>query len=280
MNKKDNIFFIIGAPRSGTTAITRILSMAENAEVHVEQPPKMCIESRELYKGSALNPEEYLITNKEPVIRQTLDKGLIYGDKNPNSLLFIPFMNKLWNPKYIFMIRDGREVVRSAMDYHKYLGGGIFNMKEDDPVSDLVSPEQNYWDYSRFRPNAGTPLHDKWQKLSRFEKYCWYWNEYNTILLKTISQLTTSTYMIVDISKLNDLTCEKIYTFLGLTGYKAGNISSMISSRINSIEEKSGKAYSFPHWQNWSTLETEIFNLYCGETMKELGFCHKSVLNT
>ena len=79
-------FFIIGAFRSGTTAIAKILNLASNATVHVEQAPKLSLESRQLYEGKLDDPLSIIRQSKEGSIAKDVEKGLIYADKNANSM--------------------------------------------------------------------------------------------------------------------------------------------------------------------------------------------------
>ena len=274
--KKDSLvnnkFFISGCGRSGTTAMAKILNTASNAEVFVEQEPKLCIESRDAYKGMLSDPTETLRNLKEKHIDETINKGLIFGDKNQNYLPFIPYLEKLWKPKYIFMIRDGRDIIRSGIDNRKFMKrGGIFSMNEDD-VNSSVTAKEDWWDYSRLRPNIGTEYHEVWQSMDIFEKYCWFWNEYNEVLLENLKKIESERYMLIDISSLTKEKCKEVFDFLGLEGFDPEKIENLISSKVNSLEEKTGKEHVFPHWKDWSAEQNNIFNKHCGVMMKKLGY--------
>ena len=134
---KDDIFFIIGCVRSATTAFAKVLYTADNAKVFVEQPPKLLIESRELARGNLDDPISVLRNAKHDLIQSVLQSGMKYGDKNAAYMPFIPYLNAIWECKILFIIRDGRDVVRSLMDWHTFRHP-IFFMQEDDSNSCLL----------------------------------------------------------------------------------------------------------------------------------------------
>ncbi len=267
-----NIFFIIGCARSGTTAITKILSTANNAELYVEETPKLCLEARDLYKGDLEKAEKVLKEAKEKRIKETTGRGIIYGDKNPNYLPFIPHLELLWQPKFIFIVRDGREVVRSLMDWHEISEGNIFGMSEDEEGSTITSPKEDWWDYSRLRPNPGEPYSGQWKTLSRFEKCSWYWNKFNLLMLDYASKLDKERWRLININKTTAEDFEEIFDFLGLRGFNIDKIDTMLNTSINSATDRGGISKEFPRWDNWSEEQTKIFDKHSGDLMKRLGF--------
>ena len=266
-------FFIIGCNASGTTAVVRILDLAPNATVYVEQPPKLCIEARHLHLGRLEDPEAVLREKAGTWPHDVMQNGKrVYGDKNPNYLLFIPYLRKLWAARFIFVIRDGREVVRSILSGRALARGGFFSMKEDDPASSVASADEDWWDYSRLRPRPGEQLHERWRDLSRFEKTCWYWAEFNRILIEKAQALPCEAYRIVHIDRNPVSAFERGYRFLGLAGFDAASVRRMISRRINSTKEKYDIAHDFPHYREWSAEQRSIFEKHAGERMAQLGY--------
>jgi hypothetical protein len=58
-------------------------------------------------------------------------------------------------------------------------------------------------DYSRLRPLSGDPLQAIWRTFSRFEKCCWYWSEFNRILLAHAKELPEYAYRFIFIDRDN-----------------------------------------------------------------------------
>jgi hypothetical protein len=267
-----NTFFIIGCARSGTTAVTKILNSSNNSKIYVEQEPNLCIESRNLYKGVLDSPVEIIKNAKEQQIKTENEKGLIFGDKNPNYLPFIPYMEKLWQPKYVFVVRDGRDVVRSLMDWNKVCKGNIYGMKEDDESSNINSPEQDWWDYSRLRPNPGDAYFKGWRGLTRFEKCCWYWNEFNAQSLKYCLSIDNNRWRIINLNKVSSGDFEKLFEFLRLNGFNSKEINTMLSSRINTSKDRGKVISEFPSWTSWSDKQMEIFHKHTKQLMRIFGY--------
>ena len=268
-----DIFFVIGCARSGTTALVKMLNMSQNATVFVEQKPNLCIEARNLYRGILRDPKQVIQKAKSEPIQKVLSNGLKYGDKNLNYLPFVPYIAELWDCRFLFPVRDGREVVRSLMDWHdfysqKFSHSGVFAMKEDDPNSSVDSPEQDWWDYSRLRPNPGTPYFETWQRLSRFEKCAWYWANFNKKALELFSQLDNQHWLQVDMKSLDRPKMRQVFDFLGLDGFNAQRIGEMINARINSLQERAGLPDKFPPWTDWTQEQRNAFDRIAGEMME------------
>lgn len=267
-----DIFFITGHGRSGTTAIARILNTATNAEVFVEQPPKLTIESRQLYDGILKDPEKILFESKNQCIQEVLNKGLKYGDKNLTYVTFIPYLLKLWNCKIIFLIRDGRDVVRSSIDFHNLHSKNIYTMAEDEEGSPKTLPDHDPWDYSRLRPLPNDPVYSRWKQLPRFQKVAWKWSKINEIALNYLADVSQEKWMLVDMSSVTVDTIKELFDFLGLTGFDRELIDRMLNKKINSLFEKIKKQSEFPHWNQWDTRTIEEFNEFARDMMKKLGY--------
>lgn len=275
MKPRRSIFFIIGCARSGTHAMAKILDTCTNAQVFIEQPPKLCVEARDLMKGTLEEPPRVLQAAKGDPIRHVLDQGLIYGDKNPNYLPFIPILEDLWQPRYLFVTREGRDVVRSLMDWHELGRGNIYGMAEDEKGSTILTHEQDWWDYSRIRPNPGDELYDRWQTLNRFEKCSWYWAQFNNMALKAMEDLDPAHWLKADMSAATAGTIEEVFDFLQLEGYQADTVDGMLHRRINSAKDRYGSENLFPSQGEWGIeLKTE-FDRWAGATMERLGYCQK-----
>jgi hypothetical protein len=267
-----DIFFVIGCPRSGTTSYARVLGTATNAKMFTEQAPKLQAESRDLLQGKLAGPADVLFKAKDAAIKETLATGMKYGDKSPCYMPFIPHLAELWDCRILYLIRDGRDVVRSLMDWHTLRKPHVFALPEDQDAPEPGADPNDLWDYSRLRPNPGDPLHGKWKSLSRFQKCAWYWANFNAVALDLLGQIPKDRWMLVDVSRTGADTTRKVFDFLGLEGFDAGRIDEMLNARINSLQEKIGKADNFPRWQNWTAEQTAAFEEFAGDMMRKLGY--------
>lgn len=269
------VFFIASVPRSASTAYAIMLNTATNAEVFVEQDPKLLIESRKLWDGGLeIDPHEVLKSQKEPEVNKTLEKGLIYGDKNPGSYVsFMPFLADHWpDCKIVYLVRDGRDVVRSMMDWHDMLYHNLFARNEDGNPAGFRKPEYDPWDYSRLRPLPGNPVFDEWKQLSRFEKASWHWANKNLMGFHQISKIDSKRVMVIDTTHAGVKRIEAIFEFLGLEGFNAERIGFMVKQRLGSVFQKWGWPDRFPRWPQWEKELVKAFDRFAGKVMEQLGY--------
>ncbi len=265
-----DVFFIVGFSRSGTTAMARILDTAANARVFVEQPPKMCIAARMKYEGILPYPEEFILKSKQEKIREVHSQKMIYGDKNQNYLYFIHEMRDIWKCKFIFLVRDGREVVRSALNWEMKHQGGNYNRYEDHSESTITQPEENFWDFGRLRPLKGSKIHGKWKTMELFEKFAWSWNEYNKILFDKIHQLDSEDYMLIDMNHVTADHILELFQFLNLETFNESKVTALLGSKINTTPLNESEI--FPHWSDWDSNLMGKFKLYASEMMERMGY--------
>jgi hypothetical protein len=267
-----NVFFLIGSPRSATTAYARILNTATNAEVHVEQAPKLRRASRDLFKGTLENPEEVLLAARSEAIQAVHSRGHIYGDKNPCYLPFLPYLFRLWESKVVLLTRDPRPVIRSMLDCFELRPVNVFSMQEDDDQSLARTPDDDPWDYSRLRPNPGQPMYERWKQTTRFEKCAWYWATFNALALDMLAAVDRERWRIVDVTNSTLEQVESVFDFLELEGFDRAQVSRMLESKINSLEELTGSCNLFPEYKDWTEEEKRIFARHAIPVMQRLGY--------
>jgi hypothetical protein len=158
------------------------------------------------------------------------------------------------------------------MDCHDLRPANLFSRLEDDGVSSTMSPDDDPWDYSRLRPNPGDPMHDRWKQTSRFEKCAWYWANFNARALDTLSTVDRDKWRVVDVTSSTPEQVESVFEFLGLEGFDRDQVSRMLDSKINSLEELTGSCNLFPEYKDWTEEQKEIFARHAGPVMRRLGY--------
>jgi hypothetical protein len=262
-----NAFFIIGCARSGTTAYARMLGTAANANVYIEQSPRLRKVSRDLLEGHLADPAQTLNHAKNQQLKNSWLEGKIYGDKNPCYLPFIPSIIELWDAKIIFIVRDGRDVVTSLMNWHELFALNIYASHED--TDDADPSNIDLWDYSRPRPLPNEDLHGAWKSMSRFEKCCWYWSFFNDKALTLLDKLDSSLWLPIQANASLDQ-LKNAFDFLELTGFQSENLTTMLSAKINSAYDRTKRQNVFPSWQEWSLAEQTRFEELAGGTTASL----------
>ena len=263
---------MVGAFRCGTTALAKILDSATNATVFVEQAPKLSKESRELYDDKLENPRACIAQARSGAISSLLDQGLHYGDKNANYLPFIPYLAEVWPCKFVFVVRDGRDVVRSLIDWQYVTDSRLYERNEDGEEYAHKPIEEDYWDYSLLRPRPENPMSKHWRSLDKFGKFSWYWSEYNHVLMSHMRALSANRYSLVDMTRVSIGDIESLFAFLQLEGFDANNIEGMMTGRINQASDRGNVDDTFPPWSEWSNSQTEVFDQFGAPVMKDLGY--------
>ncbi|HEV8715498.1 MAG TPA: hypothetical protein VGX03_22045 [Candidatus Binatia bacterium] len=161
--------------------------------------------------------------------------------------------------KLIYVIRDGRDWVSSAVNW-----GEAYGKKG---LRKLIS---HAWPSPDQLPED--PYAAKWHTLSRFERLCWAWSRLNEYALTTMPKNPDARLFFF----------EKIYTgneryqyldelirfAVDLPGYsiQTGRTDGWLERQIH---KGSG---IFPHWENWSAAEKSQFRQICGPLMDKLGY--------
>jgi len=226
------------------------------------------------------------LTDIKPLLMNTIVKRVqqskyeVYGEKNLTYAPFIEELYELLGCKFIFLIRDGRDVVRSLMDWHDLVWGNIY--RECKYLGELT--EQAYKnvsaipihkdtsDFSRPRPQPGDPYHENWLNLTREEMCAWYWQHINTLYINQLLKLPPDSYIIVDYTAPEAKDITDIADFLNLRGLNENKISVMLESRINSVKDRFGIERRYPKWYDWSSDQKKQFDRIAGAQMRQLGF--------
>ncbi len=267
-----NVFFIVGFVRSGSTALARIMDTASNAHVSIEREPKLLIESRDAYDGKPMDKIAILRAAHQQAIDEARGEGILFGDKNASYLSFIHELVALWNARIVFFYRDGRDAVRSLMDWHKFKAGNIYIREEDGIQGLTVTPEEDPWSYAYLRPRPEEELYHEWKTLPLFEKCAWYWNEYNRIAVSQLQGLPKENVHSIDLSSATVAHMRAVFEFAGLKGFDPAVVENMLGSRINSLRERTGRDNEFPVWQDWDDAHMQAYMHHARPMMEYFGY--------
>jgi len=162
--------------------------------------------------------------------------------------------------RIIYIVRDGRDWVRSAYNWGEIYGKkgfrGLFSHRWPT-AKDVVAD-----------PFAG-----KWAEFSRFEQLCWTWSKLNEYALATLSKNPDA----------KAFHFEKI--FMGENRYEyLGNLVKFATS-LPGIDSKKNKnvhgwlerkihqgSNEFPGWDQWTVDQKDQFRRICGALMEKLGY--------
>jgi len=273
-------YFVLACARSGSTSLARILDLATNGKCAIEPSPNLNRETREVMEGRLNDPMQVVQELIVPRVKEQLAKVEIYGEKNVTYGPFIPYLYEALRCKFVFLRRDGRDVVRSLVDWHDRMFGSIYRECRD---SGTLSPtamtraaelpvHKDTSDYARPRPLPEHSLYGEWPNLSREEMCAYYWSFINELYINALAKIPRDHWIELDYAAPDTIDIERVYNFLGLKEFDTARVREMLTSRINSLSDRIGEADTYPAWPNWDGGLRRRFDRIAGETMSRLGY--------
>lgn len=217
----------------------------------------------------------------EPIIERVRNKtSEIYGEKNVTYAPFITHLYESLKCKFIFLKRDGRDVVRSLIDWHNQLWGNIYRESKD--LGDInpralktiskIPIHKDTSDYARPRPTKNDPHYDNWLDLSRFEMCSYYWTYINDLAKNELAKIPKKQWIELDYTNPSIDEIQKVIDFLELKGISQNKIKSILERKINSLKDRIGTKNSFPNWRNWDSKRREQFDNLASQAMYRFGY--------
>lgn len=281
--KKGSVFFIVSCARSGSTSLTNILNEATNCECCLEPSPNLNVETRLMMDGKLDNPIDVIDKTIAPRIESKLLNNDVYGEKNVTYGPFISYLYERFKCKFIFIKRDGRDVVRSLINWHDKKFGNIYrecaemgNILPQALANAAQLPAHlDTSDYSRPRPGKDDPLYYEWENLTRAEMCAYYWAKINNIYVDQLKMLPEDAWISVDYTSPQANSLVELADFCGLLGLKKEKIQSMLDRKINSLRDRGTiieRESEYPEWMNWDSVLRNKFDRIAGKTMYKLGY--------
>lgn len=242
--------FILSAGRSGSKAIAETLSQHSQVTAYHEPNPQLIRLSADYAYGMV--DDDAAIEELTCIYRNTHQPGQgVYCESDQNlfnlSHLLLQIAPK---SRFLHLIRDGREFVASAMHRQWF--------SEKDLNDCLYSePLDSRWSWYRLRGSrTGDFSKEVWERLSQFEKCCWYWKYVNEAIEDFgIAVKSKSAFHTVRLHELEGR-IDEIVDFLGLP---RETIPCMHTNRA-----RDGRPISS---ESWGDEQHKIFESYCAPLM-------------
>lgn len=280
-NSNKQVFFILSCARSGSTSLAKILNTAENGICAVEPTPNLNRETRDMMEGRIADPMAVLENTVIPRIWKKLTEVEVYGEKNLTYGPFISYLYQALKCKFVFLKRDGRDVVRSLINWHEKKFGSIYReCKETGNLSPTaISAAANLpvhfdtSDYARPRPLKNDPLYNEWENFTRLEMCAYYWATVNELYFDNLQKLPNNAWIMIDYTTPTAQDIEEVADFLGLKGLDNKLVQNMLQQKINSLKDRNAPYDSlWPIWRNWDRSMRQSFEMIASKTMYRLGY--------
>lgn len=274
--------FITGCARSGTTSLSKILSTAINGISSSEPVPTLARESGQYISGQQMDIELLLDDVIGKRIREAHSQKPVYIEKQATLAPFLQDLHRLFDARFLWVIRDGRDVVSSLINWHEKKFGNIYrecrevgdiSVEAISQSSALLNLDDDS-DHNRPRPDKGSPLYQTWCELPRAEMCAWYWSTINRQLFSEFEALPATSVMRVDYTCPVSDDIRKVFEFCGLLGFHKERVNSLLDQKINSNRERNSADGTFPRWEDWDGGMRRRFEALAGEAMRQFGYSH------
>jgi len=186
--------------------------------------------------------------------------GSVYVESNLGYyglLDVIPCVFK--NYRTIYIVRDGRDWVKSMMNWGEVYGKGRIRklFAHNWPTAKDIKNDE----YA-----------SQWDALSRFEQLCWAWSRLNRYALNTISENPYARiykFESIFLAKNRYQNLDDLVSFAVSLPGVAGELGTTNGWLEQKIHQSSSQ---FPGWEQWTKDQQHKFDEICGPQMEKLGY--------
>jgi hypothetical protein len=160
----------------------------------------------------------------------------------------------------IYIVRDGREWVRSHMNWGEFYG--------KHGLRKLIS---HNWPSASDIP--GDPSAMAWGAFSRFERLCWAWSKLNEYALETISSNPNARLFHFEEIFFGEQRYQVLDDLVSFATSLPGLAPANRGSTQGWLEKRTHQSTAgFPAWEDWTENQKSEFRHLCGPLMERLGY--------
>jgi acetyltransferase-like isoleucine patch superfamily enzyme len=246
------VIFVLSTGRSGSQAISKVFAQHDNIDSFHEPHYQIIRISTELEHGVITREQAKFELQSIYCNSLVYSRNIVYLESEHRLFNLVQILKELIpESKFIWLIRDGRDVVSSTF------GRGWYNPDKEAGAKPLINKIPGIWDYYRLDADkAGIIDHDDWVKMDIFSKNCWYWSYVNESIERQLSSLRKEDKFFVKIENLSNSITE-LCDFIGVANEK---MEVFISNSAN---------YKVKKYEEWTDKEKNIFSDLCGDNLEK-----------
>ncbi len=242
------LFFVVSTGRSGTTSIASMLSQHPDIRCVHERRPQL-IRLSCAYSDGDIGRDELETHLADLYIRYGVLPPGCYGEANQKFFNMIERLSALLPAsKFIWLLRDGRDVVSSTYERGWYC---------DDELSRCPGNHatRKYWRENRLNGRMAHAMSAAdWNGLSPFGKNCWYWGYVNRIIQQQLTAIRPDRWRLVKLESLKD----QLAGISGFLGVRHFEFSDLVMNASASV----------PYARHdWTAEDRQGFSTYCSDVM-------------
>lgn len=161
--------------------------------------------------------------------------------------------------RFVFVLRDPRTWIGSALHKIEY---------------SLYGPIEIFYRKISLQPScfSDDPYLAQWRKMSKFEKYCWFYAKLNEIVLSEMQDkpnFRVFRYEDIFLSEQKTEHFQELLTFA--TDFSAGAMPCHFKAEL--MGKKVDSKQSAPaSWEGWTPEQAQIMQKHCGKIMQQYGY--------
>ncbi len=254
--------FIVSTGRCGSTMLSRLLALHPSLFVF-NQYPSLRTEAfvNWRYPGRREGIKKRIRKKRDELVAAVRRNRFIYVENSTSAAFLMKELHELFDAKFIFLFRDGRDFVRSGMSRDWY--------KPDSMMNRFKTLLRRRFLIATGRDTADTLLIPPPEYKTRFEKIAWRWVAVNRIILDHCVSLPEGRVLSLKVEDLGREKLIELHSFLGIDVDET-----LIAEMLDVAGTKPNKSqnYAFPPYTDWSVSDRERFGVIAGDMLRTLGY--------
>lgn len=246
------MLFVLSTGRAGSATIANALSQSPDMLCTHEPHPQLIEECGRYRNGDF---DGGLLAESLAESRPETIDGRRYGESANRLSLAVPVLAATFpKAQFLWLVRDGREVVASGIQRRWY----------DESNTTL-------WERWRLRGDRlGEMSTEEWESWSVFRRNCWLWRRTNEIIRDDLAAIDPTRWRIVRLEEL-ETAMGDVASFLDIepVEWAVGRLNARSARRragdavVNEVKERVGP-------ESWTDNQHQEFRSECGPLMDEL----------
>ena len=209
--------FIVSTGRSGSNMVAKMLAEHPQLFAVHEPTPDLNAEAYASWNGS--HGTDYIrkkvVSKRSDLIQQVLDNEYTYIESSHYCSHLIPLLDDLYDAKFIYLYRDGRDFVRSGLEREWWYPERSFSHPELNGLKEFFKRQVrrrwlidvgHTWDDHRLKPP---------NKLNtRIEKISWLWVEINTVIQDYLLEVPSKKVFSIKLEAFDQEEIKSLLSFL------------------------------------------------------------------
>lgn len=263
---KPPAMFVLSTGRSGSMMIARALAKHPALFAIHEPQIHLNVEAYVAWKlGKSVLDRRVLSKvelKRKRKVEQVQENGLIYVESSHYLSLLIPYLASIFDARFVHLVRDGRQFVRSAMDcgFYQRIHSPSAMAKQVVRRKFLIDVGVTDEDLLLVPPLLAH---------TRFRRCAWLWSEVNTIICEELDKLPSEHHFFLKLEDFGEKSLGELLSFMNISS-DANMIRRMLNigyDRPNSTIQR-----QFPIPLAWSEKQNLEFTKFAKNTMQRLDY--------